>query len=53
MNLTSGTRADLEANGIKAAVSFLVPKGSYRIREVIREAVQNHMAASSTPIEAK
>jgi len=51
MNLDSKTRADLEANGIKAATSFLVPKGSYRIREVIREAVRNHLAAITTSLQ--
>jgi hypothetical protein len=53
MNLTSETRADLEAKGIKAATSFVVARGSYRIREVIREAVQNRLAASSTPVEIR
>lgn len=53
LNLTSETRADLEANGIKAATSFVVPTGSYRIREVIREAVQNRLAALSTPVFAR
>jgi VWFA-related protein len=52
MNLTPETRAQLEAKGIKAATSFQVAKGSYRIREVIREAVQNHLHASTTPVEA-
>jgi VWFA-related protein len=53
MNLTAATRAGLEAKGIKPVTSFVVPKGSYRIREVIREAVQNHMAASTTPVEVR
>jgi hypothetical protein len=53
MNLTAATRADLEVKGIKAATSFVVPKGLYRIREVIREAVQNHLSASTTPIEVR
>jgi VWFA-related protein len=53
MNLTSETRSDLDAKGIKAATSFVVPTGSYRIREVIREAVQNRLAALSTPVEAR
>jgi VWFA-related protein len=50
MNLSSKTRADLEATGIKAATSFLVPRGSYQIREIIREAVQNHLAAITTSL---
>jgi VWFA-related protein len=53
MNLTSETRAGLEAKGVKAATSFVVPKGSYRVREVIREAVQNHLAASTTPLDIR
>jgi hypothetical protein len=53
MNLSSETRAELEAKGIKAATSFTVPKGSYRIREVIYEAVQNHLASSTTPVEIR
>jgi hypothetical protein len=31
MNLGSKTRTGLEANGIKAATSFLVPKASYQV----------------------
>ena len=51
MNLTSATRGDLEAKGIRAATSFVVPKGSYKIREVVRDAVQNHLAASNTAVD--
>jgi VWFA-related protein len=51
MALSSATRAGLEAKGIKAATSFLAPKGSYRIREVVREAVHNRLAASDSPID--
>jgi hypothetical protein len=51
MALSGAKRAELEAKGIKAATSFVVPKGSYRIREVIREAVHNKLAASTSPIE--
>jgi len=51
MSLASEMRADLEAKGIKAATSFAVRKGSYRIREVVRDAVQNHLFASTTPVE--
>lgn len=51
MRLSAATRADLEAKGIKAATFFLAPKGSYRVREVIREAVHNQMAASFSTVE--
>jgi len=53
MALTAATRADLETKGIKAVTSFLAGKGSYRIREVIREAVQNRLTASNSPVELR
>ena len=53
MALTAATRADLEAKGIKAVTSFLAPKGSYRIREVIREAVRNRLSASNSPLQIR
>jgi len=51
--LTTANRAALEAKGIKANTSFLAPKGAYRVREVIREAVHNQLAASNSPIEIR
>ena len=45
--MDDSTRAGLESKGIKAATSFQVATGSYRIREVIREAVQNRLHAST------
>ena len=42
--------AELRAKGFEAATSFIVPKGIYQIREVIREAVENHMSALSSQI---
>ena len=53
MSLTPETRADLESKGIKAATSFQVAKGAYRIREVIREAVGNRVNASTTSIDTR
>jgi hypothetical protein len=53
MALTAATRADLETRGIKAVTSFLAGKGSYRIREVIREAVRNRLTASNSPVELR
>jgi VWFA-related protein len=47
MNLTPKTRADLVLHGIKADTFFVAPKGSYQIREVVREAVNNRVAAST------
>ena len=49
--LKPATLAELKASGIKAETVFAAPRGSYRIREVTREAVENHFATSSTPVE--
>jgi hypothetical protein len=51
--LSAPTLADMEAKGIKAAVSFPAPPGSYRVREIVREAVQNRMSISNTPVEIR
>jgi VWFA-related protein len=51
--LAPATRATMEATGIKAAISFVVPKGDYLVREVIREAVHNRFAASTTTVPAR
>jgi len=53
LSLSSATLASMRATGLKAAASFMVPKGAYRIREVVREAVQNRLAASTTAVEAR
>ena len=53
MLLTAAKRADLESKGIKATTFFIVPPGSYRIREVIREAVHNRVSASTSPIDIR
>jgi len=53
MRLGPDKRAEMAKDGIKAATSFAAPKGSYRIREVVREAVGNHIAASTTAIEVR
>lgn len=42
--------ADLQAKGLHAVTSFTLPKGSYRIREVIREALENHFTAQTVPL---
>jgi VWFA-related protein len=49
--LTSATLTNFRNNGFGATVSFSVPKGSYQVREVIREAVQNRMSVSNTPVD--
>jgi VWFA-related protein len=51
--LSRATRADLTAKGLRTAETFVVPPGSYRIRQVVRELVENHLAASTTPIEIR
>jgi VWFA-related protein len=52
LSLLPATLADMQAKGIKAGITLTVPKGSYQVREIIREAVENHMAISNTPVEA-
>jgi VWFA-related protein len=49
--LSAPTLADMENKGIKAATSFTVPKGVYRVREIVREAVQKRLAVSNTQAE--
>ena len=39
-----------EATGIHAVESFSLPKGVYTVREVVRELVQDRIAASNTPL---
>ena len=51
--LTDATLADFGRKGIKAAVSFRAPKGAYQIREVMREAAENHLASSTTPFSVR
>ena len=51
--LTRATLAELRAKGIRATLSFNAKRGSYKVREVVREAVENHLAASDTLVEAR
>jgi VWFA-related protein len=51
--LKPATLAALEAKGIKAQLWLSAPKGTYRVREVVREMVENHMAALSAPVECR
>lgn len=52
MALTSTSHAEMLQKGIQAATSFpLTRGGSYRVREVVRELVQNRIWASSAAIE--
>jgi VWFA-related protein len=53
MALTPATLAEKVRKGIQAATSFPVPRpGSYRVREVIREAAQDRMWASTATVSA-
>ncbi len=51
--LTVDTLARLKKDGIHAATSFTAPKGLYRIREIVREAVENRITASNTSFESR
>jgi len=48
--LTPPSLAEFQSKGIHAALTFDAPKGSYLLRLVVREAVDNHLSASTTPI---
>jgi hypothetical protein len=47
------TLAGFRANGLEAETSFTLPKGIYRVREVVREAVDNRISASRTPVQVQ
>jgi VWFA-related protein len=51
--LTPETLAGLEENGIKAQLWLSAPKGSYQVREVVREMVENRMAALSAAVDCR
>ncbi len=54
MTLTSEGRAEMLHKGIRAATSFPCPQpGSYRMREIVREAVQNRIGVSSAPVDVR
>jgi hypothetical protein len=43
--LSAATLADFQAKGIHSAFTFLRPKGDWRARQVVREAVENRIGA--------
>ncbi|HKO04750.1 MAG TPA: VWA domain-containing protein [Candidatus Acidoferrales bacterium] len=49
--LKPASLAIVQSQGIHATLAFLAPKGPYQVREVVREAVQDRLAASNTPAE--
>jgi hypothetical protein len=53
LRVKPATLARMQTTGIHAVESFSLPKGSYTVREVVRELVQDRMAASTTPLELR
>jgi hypothetical protein len=52
--LTPASLAEMKRHGIRATTSFSVGRrGSYRVREVVREVVQDHIWASAAPVEIR
>jgi VWFA-related protein len=52
--LTPARLAEMQKKGIRATTSFSVARrGSYRVREVVRELAQDHIWASAAPIEIR
>jgi len=49
LHLKPLTLASVQEKGINATLSFAAPKGAYQVREVVREIVQDRLAASNTP----
>ena len=53
MALKGDTLAALQKNGIHAQTSFFAPKGSYLVREIVRELVENRIAALNGNFEVR
>lgn len=53
MNIKEGTLTTLNSSGASAVVTLQAPSGSYRLRQVIQEAVTGRIAAFNTPVEIK
>ena len=54
LELTPASLAEMQKKGIRATTLFSVKRrGSYRVREVVREVVQDHIWASAAPIEIR
>ena len=52
--LTPASLARMQEKGIRAPTSFPVARqGSYRVRVVVREAVQGRIWASTAPVEIR
>ena len=48
--VTPGKLSELESQGIEATTNFSLPPGHYQLREIIREAQQNHFTARTLPV---
>jgi len=53
LHLKPLTLASVQAKGINATLSFAAPKGAYQVREVVREIVQDRLAASNTSTDCR
>ncbi|MFZ0820126.1 MAG: VWA domain-containing protein [Candidatus Acidiferrales bacterium] len=53
MNLTDGTLTMLNSSGASAIVTLQAPPGTYRLRQVVQEAVTGRIAAFNTPVEIR
>jgi hypothetical protein len=51
--VTEETLTSFRAKGLHAETSFTLPKGMYRVREVVRERVDNRMSASRTSVQVQ
>lgn len=43
--------SEFETKGVTASVSFMLPRGSYQVREVVRELTQNRLSAMNTTFQ--
>ena len=50
LRVKPATLASMQTTGIHAVETFYLAKGTYLVREVVRELVQNQLAASTTPL---
>jgi len=51
--LTPAKFAEMQSTGIKSTASFSLPKGSYTVRQVVREAVHEYFSANDIPVEIR
>jgi hypothetical protein len=53
LSLTDATFKRLSASGLNAKVTFEVPAGSYKLRQVVEEGLDGKIACSSHTVEVK